>query len=84
MLEGVSVPSLYGSWQVFGASWRFLAFDNSFRHVALAGTCLPILRLFLFDFGRCLADIGRTIFAFYKFELQTFANTCLETKGYQN
>ena len=43
-----------------GGSWQFVAFSDSFQQVALAGTCLPILWLFLCDLGRFLADFGRT------------------------
>ena len=53
-----------------------LAFRDPFRQVALAGLCLPILWLILFDLGRSwqiLADFVRTLFfcRFKKKHLQT-------------
>ena len=54
----------------FGA-WRFRA---PFRQVALAGKCLPILWLILFDLGGSLADLVRSCHAAYACHLRT--NIC--------
>ena len=53
MRRDTAAPSFLGS-----------AFRDSFRQVALAGLCLPILWLILFDLGRSLADFVRTLFVF--------------------
>jgi hypothetical protein len=47
----------------FGA-WHFRVL---FRKVVLAGKCLPILWLILFDLGESLADLIRTSLAFCRF-----------------
>jgi hypothetical protein len=41
-----------------------LAIRDPFRQMALAGLCLPILWLILFDLGRSLADFVGTLVVF--------------------
>ena len=51
------------------------AFRDSFRQEALAGLCLPILWLIMFDLGRSLADLVRTLLVFVGLR-KTFTNMC--------
>ena len=60
MRRDTAAPSFWGS-----------AIRDPFRQVALAGLCLPILWLILFDLGRpwqILADFVRTLFVFCRFK----------------
>jgi hypothetical protein len=60
-------------------SFWSLAFRDPFRQVVLAGLCLPILWLILFDLWQILSE-PRLLFAVKKTHLQTSAQKGVPTQ----